>query len=199
MLRRFMAMFLKGFFALLPLLLSIYVLSWLFGAAEAFARKFLLFFLPEPIYVPGFGILVSLILISAFGLFMERTLARRLMAFIEELFTIMPLVRTVYRAIKDFTSYLAPSPKRQNSRVVVFRLPNSELELVGLVTKESLEDLPPPLNREQSVAVYLPMSYQFGGYTIFVPRSQIRELHMGTEQAMRSVLTAWMSGATETK
>ncbi len=193
MLKHFTAKFLKGFFALFPLLLCIYLLLWLFTVAETIAAKFLLFFLPDQAYIPGFGIIAAVIVIYAFGNILDRPGIRRIFKWIEEPFQVFPLVRTIYTAIKDFTSYLSPR-KGRKGRAVLVKLPGTEMELVGLVTRESLEGL--PMAHPDLIAVYLPMSYQFGGYTIFLPRTHVNELAMGTEEAMRSVLTAWVSGGT---
>jgi uncharacterized membrane protein len=43
------------------------------------------------------------------------------------------------------------------------------------------------------VAIYLPMSYQVGGYTICVSRDQVRSLEMSNEDTMRWILTAGLS------
>jgi uncharacterized membrane protein len=45
------------------------------------------------------------------------------------------------------------------------------------------------------VAVYFPMSYQIGGYTLLLPREQLEPLDLPVEAAMRLVLTGGMSGA----
>lgn len=192
MLKHFTAKFLRGFFSLFPILLCIYILLWLFNLAETMASRFLLFFLPDQVYVPGLGILAAVIVIYGFGNLLDRPVMTRIFKWIEEPFQILPMVRSLYQAIKDFTSYLSPRKDRHRSRVVLVRLPGTEIDLVGLVTREDLSDL--PMDRDQLLAVYLPMSYQFGGYTVFLPRTSVRELSISTEQAMRSVLTAWVSG-----
>lgn len=46
---------------------------------------------------------------------------------------------------------------------------------------------------EKVVAVYLPMSYQIGGYTVYLPERYLRRLVMPVEEAMRMVLTAGMN------
>jgi uncharacterized membrane protein len=53
--------------------------------------------------------------------------------------------------------------------------------------------LPVNPDQVQHVAVYLPMGYMIGGYTVFVPRSWVQVLDMSVEEAMRSSLIAWMS------
>lgn len=197
MLKHFTNKFLRGFIALMPILLSVYILVWLLSGAETMARFFLLSFLSDQIYIPGLGILAAILFIYGVGVLLERPAARRVMRWVEEPFQILPLVRSVYQAIKDFTGYLSPNKKRGTSRVVVVKVPGTEFEIVGLVTRESTQGLPSPLSDQEMIAVYFPMSYQFGGYTAFVPKTAVREFAMGTEQAMRSVLTAWVSGAGE--
>lgn len=185
--------FIKGFFAILPILLSIVILVWIFNAAESVAREVLLLILPEWAYIPGLGILVSMILITFVGHLIDQKLTRRIFELLEGPFQILPVVRSIYTALKDFTQYLSPQAgQKQLSRVVLVNL--SGVQVVGLVTRSTLEGLPQGLNKPEHVAVYIPMSYQFGGYTVFIHRDQVQELNLSTEQAMRSVLTAWVSG-----
>ncbi|MBX7232651.1 MAG: DUF502 domain-containing protein [Bdellovibrionales bacterium] len=197
LIKHFSSMFLRGFFTLFPLLLSAYILMWFLNLAESIAYKFLLFFLPDSVYTPGLGILVAVLIIYLFGVMLDKSTTRKVFQWVEDSFQVIPLVRSIYRALKDFTDYLSPNKKRKNGRTVLVQMPHSKIELIGLVTRESLTDLPAPLGQPNYVAVYLPMSYQFGGYTIFVPRENIKEVPLGTEQAMRSVLTAWVSGQEE--
>ncbi|WP_236860757.1 hypothetical protein [Candidatus Reidiella endopervernicosa] len=44
------------------------------------------------------------------------------------------------------------------------------------------------------VLVYLPMSYMVGGYTVLVPKDELRPLQMSRDEAMRFVLTAGITG-----
>ena len=56
-------------------------------------------------------------------------------------------------------------------------------------TREQFDDLPFTPAADNPVAVYMPMSYQVGGYTLFLARSCLTPLDMPFEQAMRLVLT----------
>jgi uncharacterized membrane protein len=56
-----------------------------------------------------------------------------------------------------------------------------------------MSDLPQGLASDDNIAVYLPMGYMIGGYTVFVPRSWVQAIDMSVEEAMRSSLIAWMS------
>jgi len=75
----------------------------------------------------------------------------------------------------------------------LLRMPGQELAIVGLVTRQDTNDLPAGLAAQDRVAVYLPMGYMIGGYTVFVPRGWTQPIEMSVEEAMRSSLIAWMA------
>ena len=72
-------------------------------------------------------------------------------------------------------------------------MPGHALEIVGLITRRSFADLPPGFLPGERVAVYLPMGYMIGGYTVFVPVEWVQPIKMSVEEAMRSSLIAWMA------
>lgn len=184
--------FLAGLFAFLPLAISVYILFWMTMTLESIANKFLLWYLPDFLYVPGMGILLGIILIFLLGALLTREGARSIYEKIEAPFTYVPLVKSIYFAIKDLSSYLAPNEEKKKGQVVKVKIPGSEIQMVGLVTRKTFTDLPPGLQREGVVCVYFPMSYQLGGFTMFVPKDWIEPLDLDVESMMRMVLTAWM-------
>ncbi|MGE4130506.1 MAG: DUF502 domain-containing protein [Bdellovibrionales bacterium] len=185
--------FLRGLFTILPFILSVYVFFWFLTWVERNARPTLLAFMPDFLYIPGMGVAVVFVVIYAFGLFVDRPLTRGILKLVENLLSEMPIFKTVYVAIKDFTEYLKPSKDRKN-QVVLVKVPGSQLEVMGLMTRSSLEGLPEAVTKEDRVAVYLPMSYQFGGYTVFVPRAWVHPTTMSVDEAMRAIITAWLPG-----
>jgi uncharacterized membrane protein len=64
------------------------------------------------------------------------------------------------------------------------------ISLVGFVTSEHVPFAAEGAEEEPSIAVFLPMSYQIGGYTVCLPASRVRRLELSNEAAMRWVLTA---------
>jgi uncharacterized membrane protein len=184
--------FLSGLAVVLPIVVTIAVLAWLVNATEATLGAIVRLFLPEDLYQPGFGLLVSLGLVFAVGVLMEAVYFRRLMRWFEELLNRIPLVKTVYSAVRDLMSLFSKSGSRSFSRVVMVKFPGTEAGLIGFVTIEDFAGLPLKPAPE-TVAVYLPMSYTIGGYTAFLPRAWLTPLDMTLEEAMRFVVTAGMS------
>ncbi len=195
--KHIMKTFLRGLLTLLPLVLSIYVIFWLLRWVELFAMSTLLAFWPDFLYVPGMGIVVVFIIVYFFGTVVDQPFTKWIVARMEDALGSVPLVKSVYVSIKDFTGFLTPGEKDKADRVVSVRFPNSEAEIIGFVTRDTLEGLASGIEVDGKVAVYLPLSYQIGGYTLFIPRSWLKPVNMGVEEAMRNVLTAWLPGAAE--
>jgi uncharacterized membrane protein len=186
--------FLKGLFTLLPLLFSIYVFFWFLNWVEGFSRGALTLVWPDSLYIPGMGTLVVVVLIYAFGTIVDQPFTRWIFRGIETLFGEVPIIKTVYTAIKDFTEFLQPNRGKKSNQVVLVKIAGTDIEMVGLMTRESLHGLPDPITKPDRVAVYFPYSYQLGGFTAFIPRSWVHATGLPVEAAMRSIITAWLPG-----
>ncbi|MBA4254796.1 MAG: hypothetical protein C0445_02845 [Polaromonas sp.] len=185
--------FFRGLIAFLPLALTVYVLYLFVSWAESLAMGMVRPLLGD-FYLPGLGLLLSVALIFTLGFLISQPFTARLLSWVELPFTNLPLVKSIYSSLKSFADYFSPH-EQDAQQVVSLRMPGSELSIVGLVTRQSLSGLPVGLAAEGNVAVYLPMGYMIGGYTVFVPRSWLQPLDMSVEEAMRSALIAWMSGS----
>ena len=65
--------------------------------------------------------------------------------------------------------------------------------MIGFVTRSDFSSLPAGIGEEGEIAVYLPLSYQIGGYTVIVPRSAVKPVNMSTHRAMGFVVTGGMT------
>jgi uncharacterized membrane protein len=142
-------------------------------------------------YLPGLGIVLGTALILVLGFLVSQPFMTRMLSWVELPFTNLPLVKSIYSSLKSFADYFSPH-ERDTQQVVLLKKPDSELSIIGLVTRQNLSELPLDAQTRQNVAVYLPMGYMIGGYTVFVPREWVQVLDMSVEEAMRSSLTAWM-------
>jgi len=182
---------LTGFITLLPVILTIYLLYWLGISSEEVMGNALRNILPENTYFPGLGMFTGVTVVFIVGLLMNAYLVRKLFSFGEQVLYRLPLIKSIYRAFRDFFDFFSPN-KEGLGQVVSVTL--NGMELVGFVTQEDQQRLPPSFRDRDSVLVYLPMSYMVGGYTLLVPRSELRPLEMTRDEAMRFVLTAGITG-----
>jgi len=184
--------FLRGLITVLPVALTIYLLflflSWTEAAALWVLRPVIGTF-----YVPGLGLVLGVAIILAIGFLVSQRKVRRTLAFIEFPFTNLPVVKSIYSSVKSFADFFSGSGTQAGQQVVLLRMPDSSLEMVGLVTRRNFDDLPAGFLPGERVAVYLPMGYNIGGYTVFVPADWVTPIEMSVEEAMRSSLIGWMA------
>ena len=187
--------FLRGLITALPLGLTIYLLYVFMSWSEALSMQIIRPFIGE-FYVPGMGLLLGITGIFLLGFLVSHRAFVKLLSLVELPFTNLPVVKSIYSSFKNFADYFAPQDKQTTQQmVVILRLPGQDIEIVGLITRQRVDDLPTGFLQGDRVAVYLPMGYMIGGYTVFVPRDWVQPIDMSVEEAMRSSLFAWMRTA----
>jgi uncharacterized membrane protein len=186
-------LFLKGLVVVIPVALTLAILWWLARGAEQILGGLLVWFLPSGWYIPGMGVVSAVAMTILIGLLTHVILFQKLFALGDAILQRLPLVKTIYSALKDFIGYLSPDSKMAMSKVVLVKVPGQQFEQMGFVTREDFSRLPLELTVEEPIAVYLPMSYQIGGYTLFLPRSALTPVDMSFEEGMKLVLTGAVS------
>ena len=187
--------FLTGLVTILPVILTLYLLYWLVISMESVLGSMIRLVLPVNLYWPGMGVVAGLAVVFVVGLLMHAYVVRWLFAKGEEVFYHVPLINSVYRSIRDFFEFISPTTKKEFKQVVAVTFGASGIQAIGFVTQAVPERLPEGLRDEDSILVYLPLSYMIGGYTVLLPRSAIRPLDMSMEEAMRFTLTAGVAGS----
>jgi uncharacterized membrane protein len=183
---------LKGLVTILPIGLTIYFVYWLGVTTEELLSKPIKWVLDDANYWPGMGLVTGFLILFLVGLAVNAFIVRRVLGVGEELLLRVPVVKTVYSAIRDMTR-LVNTEKKKGDLDRVVTLDYGPGKLIGFVTQEHANTLGIG-GGEDLVAVYLPMSYQIGGYTLYVSRKQLHETDLTVEQAMRIVLTGGVRG-----
>lgn len=192
LLQRLWRMFLGGLVAVLPLAITVAVVVWLVRAAESFFGGFARVVLPAGWYVPGLGVVLAIVVVLLVGLLLNAWLINRLVALGGRLLERIPLVKTLYTGVRDLLRFFARSGDSDEIKHVVSVELQPDIHVIGFVTDDDAGRGLPELARDDDrlVAVYLPMGYQLGGYTLYLPASRLRSLDLSIEEAMRVVLTA---------
>jgi uncharacterized membrane protein len=169
------------------------VLYWLGTSLEHALGAAIRLVVTDEHYVPGLGIAVAMVITFLAGLAMRMWITRRLLALAERLLENIPLAKTIYGGARDLMRFVsqASAPGDMN-KVVLVELVGG-VQAIGFVTSDDVGLAKRIGADEPHVPVYLQMSYQFGGYTVFVPRSRVTALDMELEDAMRWVLTGGVS------
>ena len=185
---------LKGLVALLPIGLTVYLVYWLAVAAEKLFSRVLKLVIPDSAYWPGLGLFAGLVVLYLAGLAVNAYFVRRALRFGDDLFARIPVVKTFYVAIRDFMRFFPSAGKGSDLKRVVL-VPFGPGKAIGFVTAESGAALGIEDTSGDTVAVYLPMSYMIGGYTVFLPRDATEPTSLSVEAGMRIALMGGVQSA----
>lgn len=174
--------------------LTVALVIWIFRNIETFFGYFLRRYLEPSYYFDGLGILVGVALVFLLGIVINAWIVRKIYTFFQNIIKQIPLIKTIYTAVYDLVMFFDKSSQTHQQAVLV---DTSVGAVIGFVTRNSLEGLPPALGTDNHVLVYIPFSYQIGGFTLSIPNDKLRALDMPVEQAMSLVMTAGMSQKTD--
>ncbi len=167
--------FFNGLVFLVPVIATIYVVYIVFVKIDT------LFDFP----VPGLGFIVTILTITAIGFIGSNFLTRKLIRLVDMIFSRLPLIKMIYTSVKDLINAFVGDKKGFKKPVSVTLSPKSNIQVIGFVTSESLNDL----GLSDSVAVYLPQSYNFAGNLIIVPKEQVTPLSADSADVMKFVVS----------
>ena len=181
--------FVQGLVITAPIILTVYVvvktvcwLEWsMRGALEAVGLQVL---------APGLGVATALAGIYVVGLLATTWVFRKLIQLSEATLDRIPLVKSLYSAVKDLLSFLSGTDAETRGVPARLRLLDGKVHMLALVTQKNPETFMGEGDRGR-VAVYLPMSYQIGGFTVFVRPEDVEEIsEMSVEDVLKLSMTA---------
>lgn len=181
------AIFSRGLQATLPILLTVAILVWLVDSIELFFGFVIKLVIPPGYYIPGMGAVFGLLLIFTMGVVMNALMITKIYEIIEGWIKRIPVVKFIYSSIQDMMGFLDQGGADKKGKTVLAELPGFG-RVLGFVTREDFSDL--HIDSEDEVCVYFPMSYQIGGFTLFMPRKALKEVNLSAQEAMSFILTA---------
>lgn len=192
--------FISGLISFLPLAVTIYIVYAGVTIVENLLGNMLRHLLPHDYYITGFGFMATLILIFLMGLLLNNFVTAGILQRLQEKLTEVPFIKVVYSPLRDLMNLFSKGRGGNELQKVVLVSFDQEKQVMGLVTRENFSDLGENLKLSpEKIAVYLPMSYGLGGYTILVHKSQVQPVDLPVEKAMSLALTAWIKTDTQQK
>jgi uncharacterized membrane protein len=189
--------FLTGFIVCAPLAITLY-LTWSFvGWADSWVKPLIpARYNPDhylPFAVPGFGLIVALILITLIGFLTANIIGRTIIAYGEHLLGRMPLVRNVYRGLKQILETVLSNKANSFKQVGLIEYPRKGLWALVFIATEAGGEIQDSLHADEGemVSVFLPTTPNpTSGFLLFVPRKDIVFLSMSVEEGAKMVISA---------
>lgn len=174
-----------GLLVILPLIITIWVIQFLFGLFDPIFRELFLEFLPGP-YIPGTGLLVMLALIYLAGWFTTHGLGQRLIDYGHRSLEFLPVIKAIYGPLRSAVQLMGNAESRPYRGVVLVEFPRAGAKSIGLITSQ-LGDDP---DGEEMVAVYVPTTpVPSSGFLIVVPAKDVIPTDFTVDDAMKIIIS----------
>jgi len=184
--------FLTGVAVLIPLVITIWVLRSVVNTLDQTLFLLPLSLRPEALFgfaIPGLGVLITVIVILLTGAVAANILGRRLLTLGEDLLAHIPVVNSIYNGVKQVSDTLFSGSGKAFRQVLLIRYPHNQCWTVAFQTGEPSGEIAAKLS-EPHVSVYVPTTPNpTSGFFLMVPRSQIIELDIPVDVALKYIIS----------
>lgn len=196
LLQRIRNNFLTGLIVVAPIFLTIYLI-WLF---VSFIDDRVVPLIPArynpEVYlnadIPGFGVVVFLIVCSIIGMLTKGIFGRQLVRFGESLVDRTPVVRSIYNAVKQIIETIFSQSQSSFQNACLVQYPREGIWAVAFVSTDTKGEVLDKIDgHDQMLSIFLPTTPNpTSGFLLFVPRKDIVLLDMSVEDAAKLIISA---------
>ncbi len=176
--------FLTGFFVILPMGLTIWLIYKVVIFGDTFLAKILNQYLERPI--PGLGFIITIVLIFIIGVLVNSFLGKKLKHLVERIFLKVPIIKSIYSPLKDITDNFSKKGSFNFKKVVFVNFPNDKLSSsLGFITKETIL-----INNQEKSAIFIPTTPNpTNGFLIYLNKEDYTELDISVEEALKVIVS----------
>ncbi|MBM7623161.1 DUF502 domain-containing protein [Sporohalobacter salinus] len=176
-----------GLIILLPLVVTVYIITGIFSAVDGFLRPVIELVIGRSVY--GLGFILTIFVILGVGIIGTNVLGKRLIEFGEKFLTKIPVVKDIYVTVQQIINALFLKNKTAFRKVVIVEYPRKGLYQVGFITSDGVGEVQQNTD-EKIVNVFIPTTPNpTSGMLILVPHKDITYLDMTVEEGMKFIIS----------
>lgn len=183
-----------GLLVWLPIGVTVFLFDVLLGLTDKNLANLLQLVPNEPLKefltaIPGLGAIVTVLVLLLTGLFTANILGRRIVSATEQLLTRVPLVRTVYSAVKNFAEVVFSPNGDSFKQVLLIEYPRKGVWSLAFQTSTNLGEVQARTGK-QMVCTFVPTTPNpTSGFIIMVPADEVVVLDMEVEEALKMIIS----------
>ena len=192
--------FLTGLAVLLPTVITLAVIKWLFGTIASLTDM-LLFFLPSSLthaeagrgpmywYWSLAALALAGILVSAMGLLTRYYIGKRMIEWLDAAMLRLPLLNKIYSMIKQVNEAFSSGSKTSFKTVVLIEYPRPGIYSIGFLTSEKQDEVQKRI-QTRVVGVFVPTTPNpTSGFLVLVPEDQVTRLDMSVAEGIKYIIS----------
>jgi uncharacterized membrane protein len=181
-----------GLVVWVPLVITVWVLTFLVGTMDQ-----TLLLLPSALrpehwlgfYIPGMGVVLTLLVVFLTGLFTANILGQRLVRVWERVVARIPVVNTIYKSVKQVSDTLFSPTGQAFRKALLVQWPSPGMWTIAFLTGTPGGDVANHLQGDY-ISIYVPTTPNpTGGYFVMVPRTAVIELDMSVDTALKYIVS----------
>ena len=184
--------FITGLLIWVPLVVTLWVLDFLFSTMDQSLRLLPPDWRPEALFgyhIPGLGAIITLLVVFLTGLFTANIIGQRLVKFWEWLLSRIPVVKTIYSSVKQVSDTLLSSQGQAFRKALLVQYPREGSWIIAFQTGRPGGDVTNYLKGEY-VSVYVPTTPNpTSGFFLMVPKNDVIELDMSVDEALKYIIS----------
>jgi uncharacterized membrane protein len=184
--------FITGLLIWVPLAITLWVLNFIVSTMDK-----TLLLLPatwRPLSflqadIPGFGVILTLLIVFITGLLARNFIGQRLVKFWEGLLGRIPIVRSVYSSVKQVSDTVLSDSGQAFRKALLIQYPRPGVWTIAFQTGTPAEEVRKLVPLDM-VAVYVPTTPNpTSGFFLMLPRTDVMELDMSVDEALKYVVS----------
>lgn len=189
MLRKY---FIAGLLVWLPLVVTVWVLEFLVNLIGGWVALLPNAYQPDSLigmHIPGLAVIVALGVVLITGMLMRNLLGHKLVVFWEELLAKIPLVRSIYGAVKQMLHTFFSGSGESFRKVLLVEYPRQGMWTIAFQTGSGFKEGNEKLG-EDLISVFVPTTPNpTAGFLLVLPRGQVMELKMSVDEALKMIIS----------
>lgn len=186
-----------GVLVWLPIAVTIWAMTYIISAADRLISLLPESWQPQHFWgfnIPGLGIVAATVVLFVTGVFAANVLGRRILGAWDSLLGRIPVVKSIYSSVKKVSESLLSDSSRSFKTPVLVPFPQPGIWTIAFVSGHIPDKLKGSLPQDDDyISVYVPTTPNpTGGYYIMVKKSDVRELNMSVDQALKYVISLGM-------
>ena len=192
---RFRRFFFTGFLVTAPILITLYVtwivITFIDLKVSSLLPEYLNFRTAFPYQIPGLGLLIVIIFITLVGALTPGLIGRTFLKTGERIVSKMPVVRSIYSALKQIMETIMSTNSKSFREVVLVEYPRKGIWVIGFVTGDTRGEVAKTINgKRKLINIFIPTTPNpTSGFLLFVPKKDLHYLNMSVEQAVKLVIS----------
>lgn len=176
--------FITGILVLLPLIITIYILQFLFTFVDGLLAGPLELILGR-YYFKGVGFVITVVLILLIGMLATNIVGRKLIGLVDTILVRIPLVKGIYTGVKQITDAFSIENRSAFQKVALVEYPHPGTYALGFITSRGALESHPDM-----VSIFLPTTPNpTSGFLLFLPKESVTPLDISVEDGLKLIIS----------